>query len=431
MGGTFFTILLSLYMVFGVLLYEMRWFVFIDELFAFAIAGYACTMVVLRKLPPSKPLMIWMSVAIFYFGYSVLIHSNANIAIFNDFVMQCKPYMLFFGLWCIKPRMTRTHMMFLSIMCIFCAIVLPFIYYLYPHVNEGTTVGELLSGASFACVSVILGLMFYLCTGSDSTAAKAISLFIMLLGFLAPTSRYLGNLFFAFIIMAFVRKPIKINLKSGIMLGVVLVVMFLIVWSDIEFYFLRGYDEQAARALLYMHMPEVLNDYIPFGSGFATYANAASATWYSSLYERYGLDSVWGFVEGDARFISDTYYPVLAQFGYVGIALFIAFLVYIFKQINRTYGQTHDIKRYKTSMIVMAMILIESTSGSTFINEQGVLLVTILVLSLYEYRPRPIRRPVEMFGLKFLSVDKTRPEEKQYKGNENTDSEPDTIHTGV
>ena len=155
MGGTFFTILLSLYMVFGVLLYEMRWFVFIDELFAFAIAGYACTMVVLRKLPPSKPLMIWMSVAIFYFGYSVLIHSNANIAIFNDFVMQCKPYMLFFGLWCIKPRMTRTHMMFLSIMCIFCAITLPFIYYLYPHVNEGTTVGELLSGASFACVSVI------------------------------------------------------------------------------------------------------------------------------------------------------------------------------------------------------------------------------------------------------------------------------------
>lgn len=431
MGGTFFTILLSLYMVFGVLLYEMRWFVFIDELFAFAIAGYACTMVILHKLPPSKPLMIWMSVAIFYFGYSAMIHSNANIAIFNDFVMQCKPYMMFFGLWCIKPRVTKAHMKVLSMVCIFCAISMPFIYYLYPHVNEGTAVGELLTGSAFSCVAILLGIMFYLCSGSESALSKSCAILIMMLGFLAPTSRFLGNLFFAFIIMAFVKKPIKINLKSGIVLGFMVILMMMIVWSDIEFYYLRGYDEQAARALLYMHMPDILNDYIPFGSGFATYANAASATWYSSLYERYGLDSVWGFVEGDARFVSDTYYPVLAQFGYVGIALFIAFLVYIFKQIKRTYEQTHDITRYKTSMMVMAVILIESTSGSTFINEQGVLLITILVLSLYEYRPRPVRRPIDMFGLKLLSVDKTRPGEQQENSDESTDSEPDTLHAGV
>lgn len=431
MGGTLFTILLSLYMVFGVLLYEMRWFVFIDELFAFAIAGYACTMVILRKLPPSKPLMIWLSVAVFYLAYSVLIESNANIAIFNDFVMQSKPYMMFFGLWCIKPRVTRTHLVFLSIMCVFCAISLPFIYYLYPHVNEGTTIGELLSGASFACATMIFGIMLYFCVGSDSTFSKSCALLIMLLGFLAPTSRYLGNLFCAFIILMFVNKPIRLNLKSGMLLGFAAIIMFLIVWNDIEFYYLRGYEDQAARALLYIYMPNVLNDFIPFGSGFASYANAASATWYSKLYERYGLDSVWGLVEGDAWFVSDTYYPVLAQFGYVGVVLFIIFIIFIFRQIYRTYEQTHSITRYKTSMMIMAMILIESTSGSTFINEQGVLLISILVLSLYEYKPKPVRRPVEMFGLKFLSADKARPGDKQVKDNESVDSEPDTLHTGV
>ena len=100
------------------------------------------------------------------------------------------------------------------------------------------------------------------------------------------------------------------------------------------------------------------------------------------------------------HFAADAYYPIFAQFGYVGIALFVWFFVYLFKQMNKLYDLTSDIKRYKTALIIIAYILIQATSNA-LANERSVIAMGILVLALYKYKPRPRYTAINSFGLDF------------------------------
>lgn len=402
MSGTFFTILLAAYAVFGLLLYELRWFVWIDEVLAFAIAGYALIQILFYRNSQSKPLIIWLLIDIFYLVYSFLIQSNVPSAILNDFVMQSKPYMLFFGLMYLKPRLNDIHWQIIHILCITCTLCILFIYAITPDRGEICKPGELLSGAAFSISALFIGALYYLASNSNGFKNKAVSLAIMCIGLLAPTAKYIGTLICAFIFLFFISSPIKINVKYFLIFSITIIIVLFTVWSDIDFYFLQN-TEDNARAVLYMCMPDILNDYIPFGSGFATFANAASATWYSPLYAKYGLDEIWGLMENEAEFVSDAYYPTLAQFGYVGIVLFIIFIIYIFKKINYSYQITHDLKRYKISFIITASILIEMTTGS-FSNERCIMQIIILCLCLYKYNPPKQRISGDMFGLKFIDV---------------------------
>jgi hypothetical protein len=146
-----------------------------------------------------------------------------------------------------------------------------------------------------------------------------------------------------------------------------------------------------------------LADYIPFGSGFGTYANPASMTWYSPLYTKYNLDTIWGLEDGgDINFASDAYYPIFAQFGYVGIVLFVCFFIYLFWRMNKLYSITQDIKRYRVSLMIVCYILIQATSNA-LANERSVIAMTILVLSLYQYVQSSRSITLNSFGLDFTS----------------------------
>jgi hypothetical protein len=228
-----------------------------------------------------------------------------------------------------------------------------------------------------------------------------LSTFLMMcIGLLAPTSKFLGTLFCTLLILYTVNKPLKINIRNLLIAVAGLVAVAWLVWDDFVFYFVEDF-EGGARPLLYVTMPKILNDYIPFGSGFATFANAASATWYSPLYEKYELDMIWGLAQGETLFVSDTYYPTLAQFGYVGIGLFIWLFVYIFGLMKRLFTETHDIKRYRVALIMIAYILIQATTGS-FINERCVLAMILLALSLYKPQTKRKISELDSFGLKFI-----------------------------
>ena len=166
-------------------------------------------------------------------------------------------------------------------------------------------------------------------------------------------------------------------------------------------------------------MWEVLGDYFPFGSGFATYANPASMTWYSPIYTKYNLDTIWGLDQGNEfHFASDAYYPIFAQFGYVGMALFVYFIYYIFKKMNSLYEATHDIKRYKVALIIVAYILIQATSNA-LANERCILAMTILVLAFYKYKPKSKLTALNSFGLDFANFAQT---------TENNKRDEDTAH---
>ena len=97
---------------------------------------------------------------------------------------------------------------------------------------------------------------------------------------------------------------------------------------------------------MYLHGFTILFDYFPFGSGLASFASFPSAENYSSLYYEYGLNNIGGLSPDMPDFICDAFYPTLAQFGIIGVILFITFWVYTYRFLRMMIRKT----RYYTSI---------------------------------------------------------------------------------
>ena len=384
MSGALFCIVFIAYMLFGVLFYELRVFTYIDEVMAILIAVYASWQMFTRRVAVNKPFIIWLVISLFYLIYSFVIRSNVPQAIVSDFVMQSKPYLVFFGLMCVQPKLTKRHFNILQTACwLFVALVV-FIYIEHPDDRAVATSGVLLTGEALSALTILLGILFYICSDSNKLSTKLTTLAIMGLGVLSATSKFWATFVCASAVLLFVNKPIKFNIKYLCIGAVAAVAIFLLVKDEFIFYFIEDF-EYSTRPMLYIKMWDILADYIPFGSGFGTYACPASMTWYSPLYSKYDMDAIWGLEDGgEISFASDAYYPLFAQFGYVGIVLFVCFIVYLFWRMNRLFALTQDIKRYRVSLMIVCYILIQATSNA-LANERSVIAMAILVLSLYKY----------------------------------------------
>lgn len=164
--------------------------------------------------------------------------------------------------------------------------------------------------------------------------------------------------------------------------------MLLVAWNKIDYYFISGgqeieLDESVlqtfARPVLYANMIVILTMYPVFGSGLASFATNASSTAvnYSNLYSELGLNMLWGISEDYDEFISDAFYAELAQFGIVGIFLFIYFFVWIYKRLSLylyLQGKIH----YVIGIISMIILGIESIAGTTILQGGGVMCMLML-----------------------------------------------------
>ena len=119
----------------------------------------------------------------------------------------------------------------------------------------------------------------------------------------------------------------------------------------------------------------IFRDYFPFGSGFGTFATEASRVYYSSLYGKYGLWGIWGLEEGGASFVSDTFYPSIAQFGIVGLLIFISFWRKRFLEFS-----ADSLERYKIGLFVVIVLLGDAIADSTYVSNRGVMMWIILGL---------------------------------------------------
>lgn len=242
------------------------------------------------------------------------------------------------------------------------------------------------------CVSIIIMVSIR----SDGTLPRKTYLIVVTLllgGLLCGRSKYYGE--FCFILfMLFVWKPGMLGQfkwKTFLLLAGLILLIIAVSWEKFSFYFLKGstnltegFDpnnaETYARPALYYVGFLLLGDFFPFGTGLASFGSGATMHYYSDLYYDYGLNYIYGLSPEYPNFICDTFYPILAQFGVVGVGLFIWFWVYLYQLLRTMLRDNPTYYRYYflVGSCVIAFELIECIASAGFTSTAGMLGTAIL-----------------------------------------------------
>lgn len=145
-----------------------------------------------------------------------------------------------------------------------------------------------------------------------------------------------------------------------------------IAMDKIVFYFLNDRTDIARTALMKTSF-KIAKDFFPLGSGFATFGSYYSGQInnYSPIYDMYGISNVYGLSKHYNSFIADSFWPmILSQFGFLGIMLYLIFLLFIFKKISKTYYNNQQC--YYVTFLLLSYLVISSTSESAFNNSFAV-----------------------------------------------------------
>ena len=157
-----------------------------------------------------------------------------------------------------------------------------------------------------------------------------------------------------------------------------------IVYQIVSYYILMGVE--SARAMLTLAGPFVAWDHFPFGSGWATFGSAFSGQPYSPVYGMYRMAGIWGLTPEDPAFISDTYWPmILGQTGFFGFAGFLLALVVFVKRVLKMRELPGS---YASSLLILAQLLISSTSESALANPLAVPMALWLGVLMAEHRQK-------------------------------------------
>ncbi|MDR2042168.1 MAG: O-antigen ligase domain-containing protein [Tannerella sp.] len=394
--------LLVFTLVFAILLYNLIGFDFTDEICALGLfALFFYTVLKSSDWAFNKAFLITLTVFAFYTCYSFRIGSNVPRAIVNDLVIQMKPYLAFFCVYHLKPCLNSVHKKLLRETALLCwfLFLLPIgvTSLAYPRIFI-----VMMEHISYFGIAVSLVSLCYLYGSSFTLRNKIIFLALLSLGLLCGRSKFYGFFTVAVFVVFFFSKPeyFKIKFKNILILLSMTGVVVLVAWRKIAYYFVNPVigagdmdPDLIVRLVLYYTMPQVLHDYFPFGSGFSSYATYSSGAWYSDLYVEYGLDNVWGMSKSYSGFISDAYYPCLAQFGVVGIGLFVWFWVYVIRKAFRLYRQGGPAGSIAVLFLIAGFLIIEETTASTLIAQGGffVMMLMGLILSEMKQATKPIK----------------------------------------
>ena len=159
-----------------------------------------------------------------------------------------------------------------------------------------------------------------------------------------------------------VRKQ-KFTIKS--MLPFAPVVIF-IGWSQVEYYFVI-LGEGSARAQLLVKSFQIARDHFPFGAGFGTYGSYYSALYYSPLYYKYGLNTIYGLSRELYSFICDSFWPmILGQAGYIGTILYALAVIKLFQRLTQI--KKKNLFFYVSAIGAMSYLLVESVAATAFVH---------------------------------------------------------------
>ncbi|MDR1407129.1 MAG: O-antigen ligase domain-containing protein [Tannerella sp.] len=395
--------LLVFTLIFVVMLYKLIGFDYTDEVCMLALFGlFVRSMIKSPNWTFNKAFLATLLIFAFYTVYSFWIGSNSPGAILNDLAIQIKPYMAFFCMYHLKPRLNDVRKKLLGDVALLVWIV-----FLLPvgvvAVFDIGILNDLMEHPAYYGIAVTIAALCYL-YGSRFTMRDKLVFFVLLsVGMLCGRSKFYGFFVMAFFVVIFFsrEKQFRLSMKNILILCSMIALIGVVAWEKISLYFYQAIigtgdveKDMIARFVLYYTAPEILRDYFPFGSGLASYATHSSGLYYSELYTKYGIDTVWGLSKSFPNFISDTYYPSLAQFGVAGIVLFALFWVYVLRKAFVAYRRNGNAKLFTLVILIVGFLMIESTTGATFISQGGFFVMMFLGIILTEMQSADNTRPV-------------------------------------
>ena len=336
--------------------------------------------------------LLWVitGIMLFYAIYSLTwVSYNTPKAIFQDFIVQMKPFCYFCVSFAVVPKFNaqiRKTLKYISIIisCIvFFSVVLGLVK---PILFHPAYVG-LLSLLAF-CVYLLASIDEH---GKVAKKDVVISLILLTVGLTSTRAKFYGEYVFVLYLLFFYVPGFLKKMKiSHIIIALVsLCLIFVVAWNKIDYYFISGgevdmaFDEDLlssfARPVMYASMFPILGKHLLFGSGFASFGTYASSTSvnYSNLYSVIGIDNVWGLSRDFDSFICDAYYPSLAQYGLIGLVLFIVLYVWMYKKLSLYIYITGKVY-YLIGLVIIVALLIENIAATSFNQGAGAMCMMIL-----------------------------------------------------
>jgi len=361
-----------------------------DEILALVLLFWGFKYTLIRKKEFfDKGTRRFFALILFYLLYSFYIRSNIPVAILSDLLVSVKPFIGYFIFIYIAFTLNLSQKKILKRVSVFLFILTAIVgvigamsgnpFYMQTYIYGHPTY--------YGSALVLIGLTYLFC--SDINKNKDVFIFIFILAFslLSGRSKLYGFFAFSVLVMYILRGniEIKLSVKNIILFSLAIVIVLYVSWGKVSFYFFNDIDSDlVARTMMYSTSIDLLIDYFPFGSGFASFATHYSGVYYSHIYTDYGLDNVWGLEEESANFAGDAYYPSLAQFGVFGVILFFMFFAKILIKANKLKKLSDNNTQYLIIVFILTFLLIQSVAETMLTSNRGFYIMILLSLSINE-----------------------------------------------
>ncbi len=370
-----------------------------DEILTVLLLAYAVVRrrYLVRSKARTGEIMTYVGIMLFYLVYSLLLRVTTPRGVILDFLQQLRPYAVFYLTWMMAPRFTHFQRKLLrSVMLVTYGVYLvAFLFFpslVDPFAASSVRTGGTVESASLGQIAICCGMVYYLFS-KHTPMNRNIAVLIMLLGLLSGKSKYFGECVVFIALVFFVKRKIDytspVTLLKVAALGAV-VIFF--TWTKFNAYYVEGFQDDSevmARPATYTTGLQIMfHDYIPFGSGLGSFGVAAAAKEYSPLYYKYHLDEVWGLTPDNPMFLADAFYPTLAEYGILGLVLFLVFWKRRLWEANRIPNMVY----YRMALMAIMALALESTADSSYLSGKGMGYFMILALCLNSARRRPRRR---------------------------------------
>lgn len=323
---------------------------FYDEIIALSFL----VLLLCKKLP--KEVLMFLGIDLFYIVYSLFFSVNHEIkAILLDALQQSKPYIFFYTFYIYRVSLSEIKKLWLRYSVIIGVLLSLGSYFYDNSLYSGLYTHPALFGISMFCLSLIF---FY--SGNGEIKDRIVVTIILSIGLLSMRSKFYGEYIVALSCLYLLHKRIRFSFKYIFFGCMILYAILYFASFKINYYFS---NEESARLVLYQNVPKILIDYFPFGSGLASYGSFFSGEYYSPLYYRLGIDNIWGLSPRMNNFISDTFFPSLAQEGVLGVVLFLLFWIRRFNSVNKSSNMDHQ----KLGIMIISFFFIESVAGSAYV----------------------------------------------------------------